>query len=66
MRLHHAVFVALLITPILVTAQENLGKYEDRIAVEDAGDTGASGIRIYKSVEFLAEFFFESLGFCAG
>jgi uncharacterized protein (TIGR02246 family) len=35
MRLHHAVFVALLITPVLVTAQEPLGTYEDRIAVED-------------------------------
>jgi uncharacterized protein (TIGR02246 family) len=35
MRLHHAAFVALLITPMLVTAQENLGTYEDRIAVED-------------------------------
>jgi uncharacterized protein (TIGR02246 family) len=35
MRLHHAVFVALLIAPVFVTAQENLGTYEDRIAVED-------------------------------
>ena len=35
MRLHHAVFVALLIAPALVTAQGNLGTYEDRIAVED-------------------------------
>jgi uncharacterized protein (TIGR02246 family) len=35
MRLHHAVFVALLIAPVLATAQENLGTYEDRIAVED-------------------------------
>ena len=42
MRLHHAV-IALLITaapsavggPVLVTAQGNLGTYEDRIAVED-------------------------------
>src|SRR5215204_3788778 len=35
MRLHHAAFLALLIAPVLVTAQENLGTYEDRIAVED-------------------------------
>ena len=35
MRLHHAALVALLITPVLVTAQENLGTYADRIAVED-------------------------------
>jgi uncharacterized protein (TIGR02246 family) len=34
MRLHHA-FMALLIAPVLVTAQDNLGAYEDRIAVED-------------------------------
>src|SRR4026208_1464887 len=35
MRLHHAALIALLITPALVNAQENLGTYEDRIAVED-------------------------------
>ena len=35
MRLHHAAFVAFLIAPVLVTAQGNLGTYEDRIAVED-------------------------------
>ena len=35
MRLYHAVFVALLIAPVIVTAQDNLGAYEDRIAVED-------------------------------
>ena len=35
MQLHHAVFVALLIAPVLVTAQEHLGTYEDRMAVED-------------------------------
>src|SRR5215471_11527059 len=35
MRLHHAALIALLITPALVNAQENLGKYEDRVAVED-------------------------------
>src|SRR4029434_8515680 len=35
MRLHHAAFIALLIAPVLVTAQGNLGTYEDRIAVED-------------------------------
>jgi hypothetical protein len=34
-RLHHVVFVVLLIAPVLVTAQENLGTYEDRMAVED-------------------------------
>jgi uncharacterized protein (TIGR02246 family) len=31
----HAACVALLIAPVLVTAQGNLGTYEDRIAVED-------------------------------
>jgi uncharacterized protein (TIGR02246 family) len=35
MRLHHAAFVAVLIAPVLVTAQDDLGTYEDRIAVED-------------------------------
>jgi uncharacterized protein (TIGR02246 family) len=35
MRLHHTAFVALLMAPVLVTAQGNLGTYEDRIAVED-------------------------------
>ena len=35
MRLHHATVIALLIAPVLVTAQGNLGTYEDRIAVED-------------------------------
>jgi uncharacterized protein (TIGR02246 family) len=35
MRLHHAAFVALLLAPVLVTAQDSLGTYEDRIAVED-------------------------------
>jgi len=35
MRLHHAAFIALLIVPALVSAQGNLGTYEDRIAVED-------------------------------
>src|SRR5215470_7703084 len=35
MRLHYAYIVAFLITPVLVTAQGNLGTYEDRIAVED-------------------------------
>jgi uncharacterized protein (TIGR02246 family) len=35
MRLHHAVLVALFAAPALVTAQGNLGTYEDRIAVED-------------------------------
>ena len=35
MKLHHALVVALLIAPALVTAQGNLGTYEDRIAVED-------------------------------
>jgi uncharacterized protein (TIGR02246 family) len=35
MRLHYTVFVTLLIAPVLVTAQEHLGSYEDRVAVED-------------------------------
>jgi uncharacterized protein (TIGR02246 family) len=35
MRLHHTVFVALLIMSVSVAAQEPLGTYEDRIAVED-------------------------------
>jgi uncharacterized protein (TIGR02246 family) len=35
MRLYPAVCILLLITPLFATAQENLGTYEDRIAVED-------------------------------
>ena len=35
MRLYYAVLVASVIAPVLVTAQEQLGTYEDRIAVED-------------------------------
>ena len=35
MRLRHAALIALLIGPALVSAQGNLGTYEDRIAVED-------------------------------
>jgi hypothetical protein len=35
MRLHHAALIVCLATPVLATAQENLGTYEDRIAVED-------------------------------
>src|SRR5918995_6692293 len=35
MQLHHAAFAAFVIAPVLVTAQVNLGTYEDRIAVED-------------------------------
>jgi hypothetical protein len=42
MRLHHAAVLALLIAvargvagPVLLTAQDNFGTYEDRIAVED-------------------------------
>ena len=39
MRLHHAALIALTIVlasaPTLITAQEKLGSYEDRIAVED-------------------------------
>jgi uncharacterized protein (TIGR02246 family) len=35
MRLHHVAFVTVLIAPALVSAQGNLGTYEDRIAVED-------------------------------
>jgi len=35
MRLPHAVVIALLISPLRLTAQDHLGTYEDRIAVED-------------------------------
>src|SRR3990170_4350184 len=35
MRPYSAVLVALLIAPAVVAAQENLGSYQDRIAVED-------------------------------
>lgn len=35
MRLPQAAVVALLIAPVLATAQEHLGTYDDRIAVED-------------------------------
>src|SRR5215208_1405403 len=35
MRLHHATVLVLLIAPAVVIAQENLGTYEDRMAVED-------------------------------
>ena len=35
MRLRYAALLAFLIVPALVTAQENLGTHEDRIAVED-------------------------------
>jgi uncharacterized protein (TIGR02246 family) len=35
MRLYFAVFIAILIVPLRITAQGNLGTYEDRIAVED-------------------------------
>ena len=35
MRLHRTAVIALLIAPVLVTAQGSLGTYEDRIAVED-------------------------------
>ena len=35
MRPCHAALLALLVVPALATAQENLGTYEDRIAVED-------------------------------
>jgi uncharacterized protein (TIGR02246 family) len=34
-RLHHIALIVVLISPVLVTAQENLGTYNDRIAVED-------------------------------
>ena len=34
MRLYHAL-IAMLIAPVLITAQGNLGTFEDRIAVED-------------------------------
>ena len=35
MRLRYAALLAFLIVPALITAQENLGTHEDRIAVED-------------------------------
>jgi len=35
MRLHHAALLAVLIAPVTTTAQNTLGTYEDRIAVED-------------------------------
>jgi uncharacterized protein (TIGR02246 family) len=35
MRWHSAALIALFIGPVLVTAQDNLGTYQDRIAVED-------------------------------
>ena len=35
MRHYHAFFILLLFTPVIVSAQEQLGDYEDRIAVED-------------------------------
>src|ERR1051326_6457286 len=35
MRLAHTAFIVLLLAPALVSAQENLGTYEDRTAVED-------------------------------
>jgi len=35
MRLHHALLLALLGTAATIAAQENLGTYEDRVAVED-------------------------------
>ena len=35
MRLPHVFVIALLVSPALVTAQEHLGTYDDRIAVED-------------------------------
>ena len=35
MRLHHAAVVLFLAAPALATAQDNLGTYEDRVAVEN-------------------------------
>ena len=35
MRLAHTALIMLLLAPALLSAQENLGSYEDRIAVED-------------------------------
>jgi hypothetical protein len=35
MQPHHVALIALLVTPVPVLAQENLGTYEDRIAVQD-------------------------------
>src|SRR5688500_9943763 len=35
MRLYRFAFIALLLAPALTGAQENLGTYEDRVAIED-------------------------------
>ena len=35
MRLRHAALIGLLIAPTIVNAQDHLGRYEDRIAIED-------------------------------
>jgi uncharacterized protein (TIGR02246 family) len=35
MRLHYAILAALLLTPALAAAEDNLGAYQDRVAVED-------------------------------
>ena len=35
MRRHHIALIALLIAPVFATAQEKLGTYEDRVAVDD-------------------------------
>ncbi len=35
MRPHCAALIAILIAPVMLTAQESLGTYEDRIAIED-------------------------------
>src|SRR5688572_24813932 len=35
MRMPNAILIAVLIAPMLAVAQDNLGRYEDRIAVED-------------------------------
>jgi len=35
MCLNHALLIALLVAPATIAAQENLGTYEDRVAVED-------------------------------
>ena len=35
MRLAHTALIVLLLAPALLSAQQNLGTYEDRIAVED-------------------------------
>ena len=44
MRPCHAALLALLVVPALATAQENLGTYEDRIAVDKSGAMAAAAM----------------------